>query len=155
MRREHTISLYGMLPLALSKGLTWAPMLALRTVLFRWAGAVPPAAGGHVGGQSAVHGRRRPALIRRPSACVPTPIPTTHACGSSCYWMAHLQFSADKYFIFLAAQWFMSATASECTMGVRTLRFGRPCRSTPPALAHPPCPPPCPSPAPTQCAWAP
>ena len=66
VRREHSVRLYGMLPFALATGLTWAPVVTLRTVLF-----------------------------------------------SVCYWLAHLQFKADKYFIFLAAQWLMNASARE------------------------------------------
>lgn len=64
VRREHSVRLYGMLPCALATGLTWAPVVTLRTVLF-----------------------------------------------SVCYWMAHLQFKADKYFIYLAAQWLMNVSA--------------------------------------------
>ena len=66
VRREHSVRLYGMLALALSKLLTWAPVLALRSILF-----------------------------------------------SICYWLPHLQFRADKYLLFLAAQWLMSSTSRE------------------------------------------
>lgn len=62
--------LYGMLPFALSKGLTWVPFVAIRTLLF-----------------------------------------------SVMYWLAHLQFRADKYFLFLAAVFLMNSTASRCGRG--------------------------------------
>ena len=34
VRREHAVRLYGMLPYALARGLTWAPLVAVRTILF-------------------------------------------------------------------------------------------------------------------------